>query len=408
LEKIEMKKTLVAMAVIATTSAYAQSTVSIDGGFDAGFMQINYKGADNTVKGFNGNGSSTSQINFRGTEDLGGGLKANFRFESDFNAVSTYANTGLASSTNASIASQSINSVGSTFGNGEVRVGLESPSFGRFDIGSVNYNSLTTYGTGQPFGTAIGSGFRTLFINDIQATSQVRAENAIKFTTPTLNGFTGSIYKSYKQTKATEQTAVTSASTVGLMAQANAFSTSMGAYDQQGTSELGLNFANGPIAASFSSLKVDVNGVQTLQSSDAAAAASSSTVTTAAVKYTLGNAAISVLNQTNKNNISSVNTTANTYSVAYTMGSTVLMAQLGEGKANVGTYNGSKSKIIGLGADYNLSKRTALYFRSESIDDNARMGNSSVNPNAIANTTALNALTDQKFGRTAIGLRHTF
>ena len=405
-----MKKTLVAMAVIATTSAYAQSTVSIDGGFDAGFMQINYKGADNTVKGFNGNGSSTSQFNLRGTEDLGGGLKANFRFETDFNAVSSYANSGLASSTNASIASQSINSVGSTIGNGEIRVGLESTSFGRFDIGSVNYNTLTTTGLGQPFGTAIGSGFRTLFINDVQATSQVRAENAFKFTTPTVNGLTGSIYKSYKQTKATEQTVITSAATNGLMAQANAFSTSMGAYDQQGTTEFGLNFANGPIALSLSQLKVDVNGVQALQSTDAAAGTTQSTVLTAAGKYTLGNLALSILTQSNKTNTSSVNNTLNTYSVAYTMGSTVLMAQMGEGKNNStgNAYIGSKSKLIGLGADYNLSKRTAVYFRSESIDDNGRMGNGSINPNVIANTTNINALTDQKFGRTAIGLRHAF
>lgn len=398
------------MAVIATTSAYAQSNVQIDGIFDAGFQQINYKGGDNTVKGFNGNGSSTSQLNIRGTEDLGGGLKVNFRFESDFNAVSTYANTGLASSTNASsgATSQSINSVASTFGNGEIRVGLESNNFGRFDIGSVNYNSLTTYLTGQPFGTAIGSGFRTMFINDVQATSQARAENALKFTTPTVNGLQGSLYKSFKQTKATEQTVVTSAATNGLMAQANAFSTSMGAYDQQGTTELGLNYANGPIAVSFSSLKVDVNGVQAIQSTDAAAGATASTVTTAAAKYTMGNLAFSILNQTNKTNTSSVNTTASTYAVSYTMGDTVLMAQTGEGKANAGSYNGSKTKLIGIGADYNLSKRTAIYFRAESIDDNARMGNSAVNPNAVANTTAVNALTDQKFGRQAIGLRHAF
>jgi hypothetical protein len=49
-----------------------------------------------------------------------------------------------------------------------------------------------------------------------------------------------------------------------------------------------------------------------------------------------------------------------------------------------------------------------VYFRAESIDDNGRMGNGSVNPNVIANTTAVNGLTDQKFGRQAIGLRHAF
>lgn len=395
------------MAVIATTSAYAQSNVQIDGIFDAGFQQINYKGADNTVKGFNGNGSSTSQINIRGTEDLGGGLKANFRFESDFNAVSTYANTGLASSTNSSSATESINSVASTWGNGEVRVGLESAS-GRFDIGSVNYNSLSTYLLGQPFGTAIGSGFRTVYINDVQATSQVRAENAIKLTSPKFNGLEGTYYKSYKQTKAAALTTATSTSTTGLTPQANGFTTSMGAYDQQGTTEIGLNFANGPLSASYSSLKSDNNGVQAINSSDGSAGTTTSTVNTTAVKYTMGNLALSALNQTNKTNTSSTNNTMSTFSAAYTMGNTVLMAQVGEGKAQGSSYTGSKSKLVGIGADYNLSKRTALYFRSESIDDNGRFMNAAVNPNVIAGSSNVNGLSDQKFARSAIGLRHSF
>jgi len=402
-----MKKTLVAMAVIATTSAYAQSNVQIDGIFDAGFQQINYKGADNTVKGFNGNGSSTSQLNIRGTEDLGGGLKANFRFESDFNAVSTYANTGLASSTNSSSATESINSVASTFGNGEIRVGLENAA-GRFDIGSVNYNSLSTYLLGQPFGTAIGSGFRTVYINDTQATSQVRGENAIKLNTAKFNGFDATYYKSYKQTKAAALTTATSTSTTGLTPQANGFTTSMGAYDQQGTTEFGLNYANGPIAASYSSLKVDNIGIQAINSSDAAAGTTTQTVNTGAAKYSMGNWTFGAMNQTNKTNTSSVNTSVTTFSTTYTMGNTVLMAQTGEGKSSAGTYSGSKTKLIGIGADYNMSKRTALYFRMESIDDNARLMNAAVNPNVIAGSSNVNGLTDQKFSRSAIGLRHNF
>jgi predicted porin len=403
-----MKKSLVALAALAATSAFAQSTVSIDGIFDVGYQSINYKGDNNNVKGFAGNGSSTSQINFRGTEDLGGGMKANFRFESDFNAVSTNANTGLASSTNATTAANSINSVGSTFGNGEVRVGLQG-GFGRFDIGSVNYNSLSTFMTGQPFGTAIGSGFRTMYINDVQATSQVRAENAIRYQTPAFNGLTASLYKSYKQNKAGNQTP-SSTATNGLNPQGNAFSTSLGAYDQQGTDEIGLNYAAGPIAASYSSLKVDTVGIPAIQSTGAAAGSTESTVNTMAGRYTMSNGlAFSVLNQTNKTNTSSVSTAATTFSATYTMGNLVLMAQTGSLKAKAGTYNGQKSTLTGLGADYNLSKRTAVYFRTESIDDKARGMNAAVNPAAIAGVpSAASAGVDQKFARTAIGLRHNF
>ena len=380
--------------------------MSIDGIFDVGYQSINYKGTNNNVTGFAGNGSSTSQINFRGTEDLGGGLKANFRFESDFNAVSTYANTGLASSTNTT-AANSINSVASTFGNGEIRVGLEG-GFGRFDMGSVNYNSLSTFMTGQPFGTAIGSGFRTMYINDVQATSQVRAENAIKYQTPTFNGLNATLYKSNKQNKAANNAAAVSA-TSGLVPQGNAFSTSVGAYDQQGTQEVGLNYAAGPIAASYSSLKVDTVGIPTIQSTAAAAVTTESTVNTMAGRYSMPNGLVlSVLNQTNKTNTSSVSTAATTFSATYTMGKVVLMAQTGSLKAKAGTYNGQKSTLTGLGADYNLSKRTAVYFRAESIDDKARGMNAAVNPTSLVGAASAAAATDQKFARTAIGLRHAF
>jgi hypothetical protein len=38
-----MKKTLVAIAALASVSAFAQTTVTIDGGLDAGYQSIKYK-----------------------------------------------------------------------------------------------------------------------------------------------------------------------------------------------------------------------------------------------------------------------------------------------------------------------------------------------------------------------------
>ena len=87
-----------------------------------------------------------------------------------------------------------------------------------------------------------------------------------------------------------------------------------------------------------------------------------------------------------------------TISGTYTIGAVVLMAQAGELKA----VSGVKSKLVALGADYNLSKRTAVYFRAESIDDKAGQMNAALNPATIANSA------DAKFGRTAVGIRHAF
>jgi predicted porin len=367
---------------LAATASFAQSSVQIDGIVDAGFQAIDYKGTK--VNGIAGNGSSTSQLNIRGTEDLGGGLKADFRVETDWNAVSNNANTG-AKKADGTLAN------GSTFGNGEIRVGLAG-GFGRVDLGAVNSNTLGPFTTGQPFGTAIGSGFRAVTWNDTQgleasvataasaAGSQVRAENAIKYTTPVFSGFNATLYKSNKQTKA------------GGTTPAN-FSTSLGAYDQVGTQEIGVNYANGPLAASFSQLKQDSKSVGSLTSE--------STVNTLGANYTMGAAKLFGLYQDTKFKSGLLDGVKAQYwalSGTYTMGAVVLMASYGELKDKSANSDGEKSKLTALGADYNLSKRTALYARYETIND--KMG-------IVPNPSTL-AATGDKRTRTAFGLRHAF
>ncbi|WP_158270146.1 porin [Limnohabitans sp. MMS-10A-192] len=380
---------------MAATGAFAQSSVQIDGVVDVGYQAINYKGGK--VNGIGNNGSSTSQINFRGTEDLGGGLKANFRVETDWNTVSNKGNTGSAS-TPVTLGNETV-AAASTFGNGEIRVGLAG-GFGSIDAGAVNYNTLGTYLTGQPFGTAIGSGFRTFYVNDAQGTSQVRSDNSVKYVSPSFSGLNASLYYAGKQTKAN---GTADAGTPGAYTAVGVKDTSfggLGAYDMQGTTELGINYANGPLAASFSSLKQDYKQVGT--------GTTDSTVNTLGANYAFGAAKLFGLYQTNKTNTSSTNNKAMTISGTYTMGAVVLMAQVGELKADAGTYSGQKSKLVALGADYNLSKRTAVYFRAESIDDKARAMNGAVNPQQIGGAANVAALTDQKFGRTSVGVRHAF
>ncbi|MGV0985949.1 MAG: porin, partial [Limnohabitans sp.] len=226
-----MKKSLIALAVLAASGAsFAQSSVQIDGIMDAGFQSIDYKG--NKVNGIGNNGSATSQINFRGTEDLGGGLKANFRVETDWNTVSNKGNTGSASTP--VVAGNETVAAASTFGNGEIRAGLAG-GFGAIDAGVVNYNTLGTYLTGQPFGTAIGSGFRTFYVNDAQSTSQVRSDNSVKYTSPSFNGFNASLYYAAKQTKAVDTAnTVTNSVTTAYGVKQTSFG-GLGAYDMQGT-----------------------------------------------------------------------------------------------------------------------------------------------------------------------------
>ena len=73
-----MKKTLVALAALAATGAFAQVTIT-------GNLAMGYAVATNVANGggdVSGLGVDTSEIDFAATEDLGGGVKAFFQCES--------------------------------------------------------------------------------------------------------------------------------------------------------------------------------------------------------------------------------------------------------------------------------------------------------------------------------------
>lgn len=86
-----MKKTLIAMAIMATSgAAMAQSNVSLYGIVDMGLNSTNISG--DRVTGLDSGLQSGSRIGIKGSEDLGNGLKANFVLES---AIDVDTGTGL-------------------------------------------------------------------------------------------------------------------------------------------------------------------------------------------------------------------------------------------------------------------------------------------------------------------------
>jgi len=78
-----MKKSLVALAALAATSAFAQSSVTIYGQADAAYTSV--KSGVNSFTGLAGAGRGSNFLGFMGSEDLGGGLKANFKLEAQYN-----------------------------------------------------------------------------------------------------------------------------------------------------------------------------------------------------------------------------------------------------------------------------------------------------------------------------------
>ena len=177
-----MKKSLIALAALATvaTAAQAQSSVTVYGVLDAGVATIDKVGSNSASwTGMANGGLATSRIGFTGSEDLGGGLKANFKLESQL-----FPANGIAGSNSKATVdnSQSATVNTSSLFNRESTVGL-SGGFGSVKFGRANtvaYDkaiALDPMGYGN-FG-AVGS-FSPAFI--------ARVNNQIKYASPVFEG----------------------------------------------------------------------------------------------------------------------------------------------------------------------------------------------------------------------------
>jgi len=409
-----MKKTLVALAALAATGAFAQSTFTIDGLVDAGIQSNKYRGQ--TVTGFEGNGAGTTQINFRATEDLGGGMKVNFRLENDFSVVNNVSNTGgyMSSSTyglngTAGGASGNLtgavgaagfhNSVPSRFGNGELLVGLATP-YGKVDFGALNNGGLdfvAAMGSGV-FGTAIGGGYGTMVGAD-PSFGVVRWQNSFRYTTPVFAGFSAAIIQANKQDQNNG---------------ADIASTSMGLFNVAGAQELTLKYANGPFSAIAVTSTTD--GENMLTTVGAATKGIKATQTSFGGSYavmpelrlTLG-AQNTVRNSATAGAANTVDRKAVFLGALYIMGANQFVLEyetMKEDGSAAGTLAGNSASMIGLGYNYMLSKMTRFYVRYEDIKDDTK----TLLPNAGYVVSLPSNATSSDWGRTrtAMGIRMDF
>jgi predicted porin len=177
-----MKKSLIAIAVLAATSsaAFAQSNVTIYGILDAGIVSERGGAAGNVSKVTSG-AASASRIGFKGTEDLGGGLSAIFKLE-----------------TGAKIDDGTLDATNTIF-NREAYVGLSSKTAGSLTLGrqyTPYYETLRD--VGDPFAMGYAGTAKNLFP---VASYMTRNSNAVVYKTPNLNGFTGAVSYSLGETQ---------------------------------------------------------------------------------------------------------------------------------------------------------------------------------------------------------------
>ena len=174
LEKSEMKKTLLAIAALATVgSVFAQSSVTLYGRIDAaiGSQKTTVGGVTTVDAGTQVlAGSHTgNRWGMKGSEDLGGGLKVNFQLENGFNVdTGTAAQGGL------------------LFGR-QAWVGL-SGGFGSLQLGR-QYTVIDNQYTAHDAFALSGYSAANYVFNKGGYADSGRQDNSVYYTTPSFGGF---------------------------------------------------------------------------------------------------------------------------------------------------------------------------------------------------------------------------
>jgi len=408
-----MKKTLIALAALAATGAFAQ-TVTLTGVVDAGWKgtSLYNGGTSNTVTN---NNTATSQIDFVGSEDLGGGMTAKFFFEWDINATSS-------STTDTTTSSSSAYYAGTPF-QGQQYIGLAG-GFGEVQVGTPNAAALDNNGQMQPFGTAMGSGYSGTFgrmagsnalgvsqyINAAGTNSGrvVRHEKTVKYFSPSFSGLKASLEYSFGY------------QTDGAAANANQNNRSNDQY-----TALGLTYSKGPLNLVYSYTK-DYSGpagsqyniVGSTALTGGLAADSAVVYQQFGGNYNFGALTMYAGYTKTWTDYQGATVTAtgisgnglsedgNSWNVAakYAVAPAIdVMANYLVRNSNF--YN--NAKLIGFGADYKLSKRTAVYYRYEAIDLNTdgKYGYNGLVGTGIS--TTLSGGSSVAIAN-AVGVRHSF
>ncbi len=344
-----------ALAALAATASFAQSTVTLSGHLDfaAGNVSGNSKGTTISTRDVT---SSTSVIRITAVEDLGGGMKATAHYGIDPRVL---ANDNGAAASN-------------TFGRDELFLGV-SGGFGNIRLGSPNSVGLTTFLVASPLGTGIGSGYGALAADY----SAVRYDRSARYDSPTMGGLTLSVLYAPGGDQPT-------ASTPSFIA------------NNTKATEIGLSYANGPLTVAYANVAQAAHTNGSAAPTVAAGSVKTSGNSLAA-RYTIGATALSAGWNDGDARARAATTTARTsegyrLGISHTMGAVSLLASYGEQKTQ-GASSTPKEKVTGLRADYALSKRSAVYAGYEKYDT----GVASANTATTGDRTIV-----------AVGVRHSF
>jgi len=406
-----MKKTLVAIAALAAFGAQAQSSVTMYGIADVGYVSKTHTGADGAqlskTSGIGEGYNAGNRIGFKGTEDLGAGKAAGFVIEQGINLTN-----GQLFSTRAAAGGQQLDGVSATGGTGDNMpsgaystatnrqsfVSFADKAMGEVRAGyqytalyTVSTNSGYHLGSEQPGGDLAHGTLSNASFGGTRA-------NGITYIAPTMGGVTLTVQKG----------AASGREDVEIASPANGKTT-----DKNNRWSILANYTNGPLNASYAhtNFKTEVNAVAsgTVTTTIFGAVTAASTAAAGAKNqdnkldqlagsYQLGAAKLTASYAKGQirdtaTTTNSVDTKAQQIGAEYAFGAVRPFIVKGTGTVTK-VSDGSKSfdaSSTQFGARYDLSKRTIAYVITGKVTDDAATGT-----------------TIKERKGTAIGLFHSF
>nr|WP_315261181.1 porin [uncultured Limnohabitans sp.] len=353
-----MKKTLIAIAALAATSAFAQSSVTIYGQLDSGIYNIKKANGVNTATVY-GDGSTFSPIlGFKGTEDMGGGLKAGFDLQTDVQS-----NNG-GENQNGQFRRQANASLAGKFG--EVKLGLTTNP-----IIATNGALMPTGANGNSVSTSTSSamGYADFY-----------TKNAVTYTTPAFMGLTGQVQRGMSN---------------------NIESQSAGS-----VTAYSLAYVNGPLEVRYAAQDRKAAAIGAANSganpSTATAAATDKDSSVFGAKYTIGQWSVAAA-RLQSETAGTAKVSGNQVGAAYTTGAWTLGSALttSQGsKLNVNQVRYALSKRTNLIGVYNMADNKAV------VKFNPIAFNTGNSPATITDTYAATA--SKKQTAIGLGLTHSF
>jgi predicted porin len=368
-----MKKTLVALAALAATGAYAQVTIS--GYFGGSYDNVTITNPNTASR--TGNTSEnrisdhSSRIVFNATEDLGGGLSAigqfDLRFKLDATSriqaetASAFTPTGAAANTATATGTGPLtNPTADPVSSGANWVGLASKTMGTVRMGRADFYYIDTPSF-MPAGMHTSANMSPVYHSKATANTS-RTPNAAWWVSPRINGFEGTVMYSTQPLRVSGTNEVEN--DLGTAAATRKGSGSM----------VRLNYTNGPLDATIAtiSLKSDyIEGGTSLGAGAGGAninANADQTGNNIVVKYDVGGglklaAGSSYGKQTKVSDSTYTEARATGFGVSYDMGKinyALSVARKGNDATASGDTANSGTSLTALAVTYNFSRRTAI------------------------------------------------